>query len=164
MADKYLRIIDRSYTQFLNSLDSKSIESYFNINKYKIKCVQQDLLNYTLTIHDTYIPELYVLLQTNLPVDVIQYLYYFLIDSINIISTMVFTKYYPFRPYTCKIVSYSQIKYDKQLSKIHKKTENPQLSLEVDFYNRQLIDSWMTCSSFNNNILCYITYILDKIY
>ena len=161
MADKYLRILDRSYQQFLNSLKSQSIALYFNIDKYQIQCTQNELYNYTLTIQQDSKSNVYVLQNTSLPTDILYLIYCFSKETTILVSTIIFTKDYPFKPYKWIVESYLQMKYDKEENKIRKKTDKSMLDKKIAFYNRQLVDSWMTSALFEEHIISYITYVLS---
>jgi len=75
----------------------------------------------------------------------------------------MFTKDYPFKPYKWTVESYLQMKYTKEKNKIIKKTDKSMLDKKVAFYNRQLVDSWMTSALFEEHIISYITYVLPII-
>ena len=160
MSDKYLRIIDRSYSQFLDSVGSKSIESYFNIDKYKITCHQNDIINYTIYIIYDCSPELFWL-TSKLPKDILDYTQPFVKETVVIVSKLIFNTDYPFKPYKCVFDYGFKIKYNNQMNKICK--TYLQFAKQIDFYNNQLIYSWLTSSLFEHHILCYITYILPLI-
>jgi hypothetical protein len=163
MADKYLRILDRSYQQFLNSLKSQPISQYFNIDKYQIQCNQNELYNYTLTLQHDSKSNVYVFQHTILPTDILYLIYCFSKETTILVSTIIFTTDYPFKPYKWIVESYLQTKYNKNQNKIIKKTDQSILDKKVAFYNRQLIDSWMTSSLFEEHIISYITYVLPII-
>ena len=163
MADKYLRILDRSYQQFLNSLKSQPISLYFNIDKYQIQCTQNELYNYTLKIQHDSKSNIYVFQNTILPTDILYLIYCFSKETITVVSTIIFTKDYPFKPYKWHVESYLQMKYDKEQNKIIKNTNKSILDKKVAFYNRQLVDSWMTSALFEEHIISYITYVLPII-
>jgi len=160
MADRHLRIIDRSYKQFLTSVGSKSIESHFNIDKYKITCYQHDILNYTIYLMYDCSPELFWLL-SKLPKDIVDYMNYFVKETLVIVSKLVFPTDYPFKPYKCVFDHGFNIKYNNQLNKIGKTYF--QFTKQIGVYNNQLIYSWITSSLFEHHVLCYITYILSFI-
>ena len=109
MADKYLRILDRSYQLFLNSLQTRPIETYFNIDKYQIQCKQNELYNYTLTIQYDSCSNVYVFQKTILPTDILYLIYCFSKETTVVISTVVFPTDYPFKPYKWDIDFYLQI-------------------------------------------------------
>jgi hypothetical protein len=159
--DKYLYIIDRSYTQFLKTLGTKSIDEYFDIEEYRIHCVQSELHRYTVTIRRGTNPNTHVLYKTQLPIDVIRHIYCFLEDKTEIVSELIFSSDYPFKAHKCRVVTAYQTKYDKGRGKVYKESILVKLALQVAIYNKQLSDSWITSALFENHILCYVTHILS---
>jgi len=158
--DKHLYILDRSYTQFLKTLGTKSIDEYFNIAGYSIQCVQHELHRYTLTIQRGTKPNIHVLYKTQLPMDVIRHIYCFLEDKIEIVSEIIFSSDYPFKAHKCMVLSGYITKYDKERGKVVKQSILTKLALSVASYNKQLSDSWLTCALFESHVLCYVTHIL----
>jgi len=177
---KSLQILDRSYTKFVESANKSfdtslnvqnfsvrfvekvfHIDSYFNIQNYSIQCIRSDEWRFLLTIQSESPKNVFVLNQTKLSPDIVRYIHTFLEDKHKIISEIVFSTDYPFKPHQCYIKSAHSIKYNSEEGKVCKQNIRSKLALPCSFYNRQLQDSWMTSSNFENHILCYITHILS---
>jgi hypothetical protein len=159
--DRSLQILNRSYTKFLETIGTRSIESYFDIENYSIQCVRHADWKFILTIQTNLAQNVYVLNQTKLSPDIIQYIYAYLENTIQVVSEFTFSTDYPFKPHKCVAISGYKNIYNNQFNKVCKHSILSKLALPVAFYNKQLVDSWMTCSLFENHILCYITHILS---
>ena len=161
--DRSLQILNRSYTRFLETIGTKSIESYFEIENYSIQCVRQNDRQFILTIQSKLIQNVYVLNQTKLSPDIIQHIYAFLENTLYIVSEITCSTDYPFKPHTWVVMIAYKIIYNNHRDKVCKHSILSKLALPVAFYNKQLIDSWMTSPLFENHILCYITHILSLV-
>ena len=174
---KSLQILDRSYTKFLELVDPTyrlpiqqisthlrkivPIDSYFGIQNYSIQCIRNDEWRFILTIQSKSPQSIFVLNQTKLSPDIVQYIYAFLENKHKIVSEIIFSSDYPFKQHQCYIISAYNIKYNAEDGKICIQNIRPKLALPCTFYNKQLEDSWVTSPIFENHILCYITLILS---
>jgi hypothetical protein len=158
---KSQQILDRSYTKCIESLGTNSFDSYFGIQNYSIQCIRTDERRFILTIHSKSPKNVFVLNQTKLSSDVIQHIYAFLENKIQIISEIIFSTDYPFKPHQCYIKSAYTMKYNQEDGKVCKQNIRSKLAPSCTFYNKQLEYSWVTSVNFENHILCYITLILS---
>ena len=182
---KSLQILDRSYTKFIDLVGTKNfnthlniqnfspkflenvfpinIDSYFGIKNYSIQCIRSDEWRFIITIQSKSHQNIFVLNQTKLSADIIQYIYTFLENKTKIVSEIVFSMDYPFKQHQCYIKSAYTIKYNPEDGKVCKQNIRSKLALPCAFYNKQLEDSWVTSPIFENHILCYITLILSLV-
>jgi len=143
--DKRLERIDRSYTKFLNDLNTQQISSHYNISneiQINITRIKEDIFTVYITYEN--IPPL--IAQLNLPCDINNYIKSFLHKQDKIYASLVFPTQYPFRPPIWSI-EYAI----KDLKK------------EIAIFNRSLDDAWIPCINFENEILCYLVWAIQMI-
>jgi len=143
--DKRIERIDRSYTQFLNVLDKRPITSLYSISdEYAVTITR--ISHDVFMVYVTYENKPPLIAQLDLPSDIHNYIKSFLHTKHKINSFISYTEQYPFRPPRWAIVH-----------------ANKELKTEIIRYNQSLEESWLPCLKFENDILCYLVWVIQQL-
>ena len=143
--DKRIERIDRSYTQFLNVVNNRPISCHYSISdEYKVTICR---ISYDVfMVYIMYENKPPFIAQLDLPSDIHTYIKSFLHKKHKINSFISYTDQYPFR--------------SPQWSIVHASKE---LKKEIIQYNKSLDESWLPCLNFENDILCYLVWVIQHL-
>ena len=141
--DRRLERIERSYTKFLNAVDTKSIPAHYDIST-EFNITVTKTANDSFTIDISYENNPPLISQLHLPIDIHNYIKTFLYKKNHMNSTLFYPEQYPFRPPKWSI-------------------DNTSIKLknELNIYNRALEESWLPCLNFENEVLCYLVWAIQ---
>ena len=141
--DRRLERIERSYTKFLNAVDTKSIPAHYDIST-EFNITVTKTANDSFTIDISYENNPPLISQLHLPIDIHNYIKTFLYKKNHMNSILFYPEQYPFRPPKWSI-------------------DNTSIKLknELNIYNRALEESWLPCLNFENEVLCYLVWAIQ---
>ena len=141
--DKRIERIGRSYTKFLNAVDTKTIPTHYDISD-DFQIIVTKTADDTFLIDISYENKPPLISQLQLPSDIHNYIKSFLYKKNHMNSTLFYPEHYPFRPPKWSI-------------------DNTSLTLknELHVYNRSLEESWLPCLNFENEVLCYLVWAIQ---